>query len=425
LSAEVSGLPTDGSTVFVRLEWRISGVVSGADFVYTASGGGPGTPAVTSPVPGSTLPTGDVTFSWMNNGTTVDDWQLLAGTSVGDNSLYDSGVLSAGTMSAVVSGLPEDGSTIHVTLRWNESSVPNEVNYTYTAATVGGDGPMIVSPADGSVLSGDTETFSWTANGEPVGRWRLEIGTTPGSSDLYLQGFTSDITSTAVSGLPTDGSTVYVRLEWRISGVVSGADYVYTAAGGGAGTPAITSPVPGTILPTGDVNFAWSANGATVDGWQLLIGTSIGDNSLLDTGTLAAGTTSVLVSGLPEDGSLIHVTLIWTAGGVSNEINYTYTAASGGIGVPMMVSPLDGSILSGSTQTFTWSAEGAPVDAWRLEVGTAPGTTDIYGRSHDASVTSLEVSRLPTDGSTVYVRLKWKIDGVVSSADYIYTAAGP
>ena len=201
----------------------------------------------------------------MNNGTTVDDWQLLAGTSVGDNSLYDSGMLSAATMSAVVSGLPEDGSTIHVTLRWNESGVPSEVNYTYTAATVGGGGPMILSPANGAVLSGASETFTWTPNGEAVGRWRLEIGTSPGSSDLFLQGFGDEVLSTTVGGLPTDGSTVYVRLEWRIAGVVSGADYVYTAAGGGPGTPALTSPVPGSTLPTGDVNFIWSANGTLLD----------------------------------------------------------------------------------------------------------------------------------------------------------------
>jgi hypothetical protein len=424
-STVVSGLPTDGSPVYVRLEWRISGARAGGDFVYTAAGGGPGTPAITSPVPGTTLPSGDVTFNWADNGRTVDDWQLLAGTSVGDGSLFDSGVLSAGTMSALVSGLPEDGSTMHVTLRWNESGVPSEVNYTYTAATIGGGGPMIVTPVDGSVLAGDTETFTWTPGTESVGRWRLEIGTAPGSTDLYLQGFTSDILATTVSGLPTDGSTVYVRLEWRVSGVVSGADYVYTAAGGGPGTPAITSPVPGTVLPSGDVNFDWTANGSTVDDWQLLIGTSVGDSSLLDTGVLPAGTTSILVSGLPEDGSLIHVTLRWTQGGVPAEINYTYTAASGGTGLPMMVSPLNGSILSGSTETFAWSAEGADVDAWRLEVGTTPGGTDIYGRSHSTSVTSLDISGLPTDGSTVYVKLKWKIDGVVSSADYVYTAASP
>lgn len=89
---------------------------------------------------------------------------------------------------------------------------------------------MILTPVDGSVLAGASETFTWTANGEAVGRWRLEIGTSPGSSDLFLSGFPGDTTSTTVGGLPTDDSIVYVRLEWRISGVVSGADYVYTAA---------------------------------------------------------------------------------------------------------------------------------------------------------------------------------------------------
>ena len=37
----------------------VSGVVTGADYVYTAAGGGPAPPSLTSPIPGSTLPAGD------------------------------------------------------------------------------------------------------------------------------------------------------------------------------------------------------------------------------------------------------------------------------------------------------------------------------------------------------------------------------
>jgi hypothetical protein len=433
LSQVVSGLPTDGSTVFVRLKWKSDGTTSSADYVYTAATDDPpppGTPAITSPASGSTFPSGDVSFAWADNGTTVDDWQLQAGTSVGDSSLYDSGVLPATTTSAVVSGLPEDGSTIHVTLRWNEGGIPSEVNYTYTASsgTGGGGVPIILSPADGSTLAGSSETFTWSAEGANVGRWRLEIGTTPESTDLFVQGYTVDITSATVSGLPTDGSPVYVRLEWRISGVVSGANYVYTADGGGPpppGVPAITSPAPGSTLAVGDVNFAWNGNGAIVDDWQLLVGTSLGGNSLYDSGVLPSTTTAALVSGLPEDGSTIHVTLRWNEGGAPSEVNYTYTAfnGSGGGGVPMMLSPADGSTLAGSSDTFTWSAEGAAVERWRLEVGTTPDGTDIYGRSHASTVTSLLISGLPTDGGIVYVNLKWRIDGVVSEANYVYTAA--
>jgi hypothetical protein len=395
--------------------------------VISEAGGGPGTPAINSPIPGSTLASGDATFSWTDNGATVDDWQLLVGTSMGDNSLFDSGVLPSTTTTTVVSGLPEDGSTLHATLRWTDGGGTSEVNYTYTASSGPGGGgvPMMVSPLNGSTLSGASETFTWSADGADVDKWRLEIGTVVDGRDIYGKSLDTTVTSQLISDLPTDGSTVYVTLKWKMAGVVSSASYVYTSAGGTPGTPAITSPVPGSTLPAGDVNFTWADNGSAVDDWQLLAGTSVGDSSLYDSGVLLVTTTSVDVSGLPEDGSTVHVTLLWNEGGIPTEVNYTYTASSGpGGGVPMMLSPLDGSTLAGASETFTWSAEGAAIDRWRLEVGTSPDSRDLFATSLDSTVTSTVVSGLPTDGSLVYVNLKWRIDGVVSAISYVYTASG-
>jgi beta-lactam-binding protein with PASTA domain len=127
--------------------------------------------------------------------------------------------------------------------------------------------PMIVSPVDGSTLSGSSETFTWSAEGTTVTNWRLEIGTTSGGTDLFRSGFTSTVTSQVVTGLPTDGSLVYVTLKWRADGVTSSASYVYTASGDDpppAGTPAITSPVPGSTLSGESETFTWSAEGAAV-----------------------------------------------------------------------------------------------------------------------------------------------------------------
>ena len=285
--------------------------------------------------------------------------------------------------------------------------------------------PMITAPADGSTLSGSSETFTWSAEGAIVDKWRLEVGTTPDGRDIFVQGIDASITSLLVSGLPTDGSTVYVNLKWRIGGASGTASYVYTANGGTPGTPSITSPVPGSTLASGNVTYSWTGNGAAVEDWQLLIGISVGDNSLYDSGVLLVATTSVVVSSLPEDGSTIHVTLRWNESGVPSEVNYTYTASSGpGGGVPMMLSPADGSTLSGSSETFIWSAEGETVDRWRLEVGTTPGGRDIFVQGIDPTITSMLVSGLPTDGSTVYVNLTWRIGGVASTASYAYTASG-
>ena len=116
LSTQVTGLPTNGTQVFVRLQYQLNGVNHHIDYQFGSSNQGPPTPSMSSPAPGSTLPSGDVSFAWNGNGAAVDEWHLLVGTSAGDNSLYDGGVLPVTTTSAVASGQPEDGSTIHVTL---------------------------------------------------------------------------------------------------------------------------------------------------------------------------------------------------------------------------------------------------------------------------------------------------------------------
>src|ERR1017187_6129646 len=86
LSATVSSLPTDGSTLYVRLYWEISGVWSHTDYTYTAY-----TlttiPAMTSPAPGSTLTSSSATFQW-SSGTGVSDYFLYVGRSFGTNDIY-------------------------------------------------------------------------------------------------------------------------------------------------------------------------------------------------------------------------------------------------------------------------------------------------------------------------------------------------
>jgi hypothetical protein len=106
-------------------------------------------------------------------------------------------------------------------------------DYTYTASGSGGPPPTpapstITSPTPGSTLSGATVTFSWTSGTAVADRY-LMVGTTLGGSDIF-GGYVGSNLSKAVSGLPTNGMAVHVRLLSWINGGWSAADYTYTAA---------------------------------------------------------------------------------------------------------------------------------------------------------------------------------------------------
>src|SRR3989442_15970523 len=88
-------------------------------------------------------------------------------------------------------------------------------DYTYRAASQ--NKATLTSPPPGSPLGGATVSFGWSAGTGATEYW-LEVGTTgTGSTNLYSQSQGLNLSGT-VSGLPTNGSTVYVRLWTRLGG---------------------------------------------------------------------------------------------------------------------------------------------------------------------------------------------------------------
>jgi hypothetical protein len=84
----------------------------------------------------------------------------------------------------------------------------------------------MTSPTAGSTLTGSTVTFSWTA-GSHVEQYDLHVGTTGlGSNNIFAGAITTQ--SQSVTGIPTTGGTLYVRLYSLIAGAWQYNDYTYT-----------------------------------------------------------------------------------------------------------------------------------------------------------------------------------------------------
>jgi len=217
----VSGLPTNGETLYVRLYSKINGAWQYIDYTYNAMG-----PAVlTSPAPASKLTSSSVAFSW-STGSGSTDYELWVGTEgVGSSNIYYPG-LTTGT-TETVSGLPTNGETLYVRLYSKIAGVWKYNDYTYTAAAAGGLA-VLSSPTTGSLLAGSNVAFTWTT-GTGATEYELWVGSSGvGSKNIYYPGITTG-TGETVSGLPTNGETLYVRLYSKIAGAWEYNDYTYTA----------------------------------------------------------------------------------------------------------------------------------------------------------------------------------------------------
>jgi hypothetical protein len=97
-------------------------------------------------------------------------------------------------------------------------------DYTYTAATEA----ALTTPAPGSTLSGPSATFTWTTATGATGYYLWLGSTGVGSHNLHDSNQVT-VNSETVSGLPTNGETIYARLYTSYNGALAYFDYTYTA----------------------------------------------------------------------------------------------------------------------------------------------------------------------------------------------------
>jgi len=183
---------------------------------------------VLSPANGSTFPAPEVTFSW-SPGCQVTQYWLTIGTSPAGWDLYHQ---SQGTASsATVGGLPTDGRPVFVRLWSLIGGAWQFTDYAYRAFGAPACSPAspaaMESPLNGSILAGAAVTFAWSPGCQVTQYW-VSIGILPGGWDLYHESQGANLTLT-VSGLPTDGRVVYVRLWSFIGSGVEFLDYAFSA----------------------------------------------------------------------------------------------------------------------------------------------------------------------------------------------------
>jgi kumamolisin len=217
-------LPTTGATVYVRLFTQINGATTlYNDYTYTEATGSGAT--MISPVSGSTLGSGTVTFYWTAATGNVTSYSLWVGTSPGTSNL--GGFTIPSGLSQIVN-LPTNGATVYVRLFTVINGTTTLYNdYIYTEAS--GSAATMITPTPGSTLTSATTTFTWAAATGNVTSYFLWVGTSPATSNLG--GFTIPSGLSQIVNLPTNGATIYVRLWTQINGATMlYNDYTYTEA---------------------------------------------------------------------------------------------------------------------------------------------------------------------------------------------------
>ncbi len=360
-----------------------------------------------SPESGSTLTGSSATFTW-DGGVGVTNYYLWIGTAAGLHDLKNVG-FGPTTTSYTATGLPTNGSTLYARLWSKINGVLQYFDYTYTAAMLAK--AVMLTPTPGSLLTGGSVSFTWGA-ATGASAYYLWVGTSPGTYNLVNFGG-GTATSYTANNLPTNGSTLYARLWSKINGVLQYNDYTYTAAN--IVKAAMVSPTPGTMLPGNPVTFTWTLGTASTT--YLWVGTAVGTHDLVNFGGGSALTYTA--TNLPTNGTTLHVRLWSKTNGVLQYTDYTYTAAT--IAKATIIGPTPGSTLAAGAVTFTWTA-GTGVSTTYLWIGTGVGQHDLanFGGAGDLSYTA---TNLPTNGSTVYVRLWSRISGGLQYLDYTYTAA--
>ncbi len=184
--------------------------------------------------------------------------------------------------------------------------------------------------------------------------------------------------------------------------------------------PGIYSPVNHSALTGNSATFWWTGYPGATAYW-LDVGKEPGGNEYYQSGSLSASTFSQAVNSLPTDGSTVYVTWYYLLNGNWVSAAYSYSAYGASSQKGVITSPAPGTMLPGSSVTFTWTS-GAGATAYWIDAGSTPGGSQYFQSGNLGDVLTTTVNGLPTNGSTVYITLWSLVDGQWLNNQYTYAA---
>lgn len=161
----------------------------------------------------------------------------------------------------------------------------------------------------------------------------------------------------------------------------------------------MNEPTPNTKLTSASHTFRWKPGHSQY--WLQVGTTRAGSFNILDSGSISNIYSFLKVNDLPVDGKPLYARLWCRNTAVSQWTfqDYTYQAAGPVCG---MLSPIPGSNLASSSQTFAWQSG---FERYWLYVGSKGVNSNDLHDSGSLTSSSLTLSNLPTDGRTLNVRL--------------------
>ena len=279
------------------------------------------------------------------------------------------------------------------------------------------DGLIIVSPRPHSVLPGTVVEFTWDHGDQSAAEYFLWVGN-KNNPTAYFSGSVGTATSYTLTTLPSHDETVYLKIWYRPTSSPSiwkSKQFLFV---GNSPSPTMISPRPVQAgLPGASTTFKWTLSEPSLDGgYYLSAGSGPGSFEYGFSNYLSPGTDTYTLHNLPTDGqSQVHVRLWYITGGQLRYRDFPYTAADWT--KPAVTFPQPNSRIFGSETTLTWNANGS-ANGWWVYVGRTPGQNDIA--SEYASENIVTVRTLPEDGSVVYVRLYYQLNGAWNYRDYEY-----
>jgi hypothetical protein len=262
-------------------------------------------------------------------------------------------------------------------------------------------GPNVPTNLSAS-LSGSTLTLTWTApaGDAPPTSYTIEVGSTPGASDVanIATGSPATSFSAAVGG----NAVFYIRVRaTNEAGTGGPSNEIVVSIGNATPPPGAPGGLTATVAGS-TVTLTWTAptTGGPPSNYIVEAGSNSGFRDLANFST-GSTTLAYSVSGVPAGTYYVRVRAS-NSGGTSPSSNEIVIIVGGGCAAPGAPSNLAAAV-SGSTVVLTWSA-GAEATSYQLQVGSSSGRTDILDTALQSSATSFSAVNVPA--GTYFVRLR-------------------